>query len=55
MVVIVILSLFFLLLKSVRLGRLIKNINQLYEGYYKPLTGKVPKAIMMLFSFSSLK
>ncbi|RKK79378.1 hypothetical protein BFJ68_g16814 [Fusarium oxysporum] len=54
MVATVVPSSFFLSLESVRLGRLIKNINHPHEGYYEPPTGDVPKAIVTPFSFSSL-
>ncbi|CAM1503457.1 Fc.00g082330.m01.CDS01 [Cosmosporella sp. VM-42] len=54
MVATVVPSSFFLPLESVRLGRLIKNINHPHEGYHEPPTGDVPKAIMTPFSFSSL-
>ncbi|EXK79187.1 hypothetical protein FOQG_16177 [Fusarium oxysporum f. sp. raphani 54005] len=54
MVATVVPSSFFLPLESVRLGRLIKNINHPHEGYYEPPTGDAPKAIVMPFSFSSL-
>ncbi|PNP58759.1 hypothetical protein FNYG_15037 [Fusarium nygamai] len=54
MVATVVPSSFFLPLESVRLGRLIKNINHPHEGYYEPPTGDVPKAIVTPFSFSSL-
>jgi hypothetical protein len=55
MVAAVIPSPFFLLLKSVRLGRFIKNINHPHEGYYEPSTIDVPEAIVSEFSFSSSK
>ncbi|RKK82833.1 hypothetical protein BFJ68_g17508 [Fusarium oxysporum] len=54
MVATVIPSAFFLPLKSVRLGRFIKNIGHPHEGYYEPPTIDVPEAIVSKFSFSSL-
>ncbi|PNP59953.1 hypothetical protein FNYG_14715 [Fusarium nygamai] len=54
MVATVVPSSFFLPLESVRLGRLIKNINHPHEGYYEPPTGDVPKAIVTPFSLSTL-
>ncbi|KAM0185995.1 hypothetical protein ACHAPI_011899 [Fusarium lateritium] len=53
MVATVIPSGFFLPLKSVRLGRFIKNIGHPHEGYYEPPTIDVPEAIVSKFSFSS--
>jgi hypothetical protein len=54
MVATVVPSSFFLPLETVRLGRLIKNINHPHEGYYEPPTGDVPRAIVTPFSFSTL-
>ncbi|KAL9572094.1 hypothetical protein ACKAV7_003811 [Fusarium commune] len=54
MVATVIPSAFFLPLKSVRLGRFIKNIHHPHEGYYEPPNIDVPEAIVSKFSFSSL-
>ncbi|WKT54188.1 hypothetical protein QSH57_004772 [Fusarium oxysporum f. sp. vasinfectum] len=54
MVATVIPSAFFLPLKSVRLGRFIKNIHHPHEGYYEPPNIDVPEAIVSQFSFSSL-
>lgn len=54
MAAIVVPSPFFLPLKSVRLGRFIKNINHPHEGYYEPPTIDIPEAIVAQFSVSSL-
>ncbi|KAL5610538.1 hypothetical protein FOBRF1_006655 [Fusarium oxysporum] len=53
MVTTVIPSAFFLPIKSVRLGRFIKNIHHPHEGYYEPPSIDVPEAIVSKFSFSS--
>ncbi|KAF5616434.1 hypothetical protein F25303_13525 [Fusarium sp. NRRL 25303] len=53
MVATVIPSAFFLPLKSVRLGRFIKNVGHPHEGYHEPPTIDVPEAIVSKFSFSS--
>ncbi|KAJ4047519.1 hypothetical protein NW761_007424 [Fusarium oxysporum] len=54
MVATVIPSAFFLPLKSVGLGRFIKNIGHPHEGYYEPPNIDVPEPIVSKFSFSSL-
>ncbi|PNP58765.1 hypothetical protein FNYG_15027 [Fusarium nygamai] len=54
MVATVIPSAFFLPLKSVRLGRFVKNIHHPHEGYYEPANIGVPGTIMSKFTFSSL-